>query len=106
MAKVADVKLKWKKSPSLDITKVDVVVTVNGTESHYEVGPEVEDFTIEVKANSTVQFYVAVTDADGLEAFSTTATFGVGDLENPQPATDPSFEIVGIREVPDEPTPA
>lgn len=99
MAKIADVKLGWAKSPSIDVSKVIVEVTKNGTVTTTEVGPEVESIQIEVEASSSVQFKVTVEDSEGLTATSDIYSFTLGDLEAPQPATGLFHEVVGVRDV-------
>lgn len=104
MAKVADVKLTWKKSVSADVSKVEVVTTINGQVTTTELGPEVESFMIEVAALGVVSFHIVTYDTEGNQSTSVTYGFSLGDLEAPQPATDLSHEIVGIRDVtPPEP---
>lgn len=100
MAKVADVKLSWTKSPSADVKTVSVVVNNNGTETTADFGPEVESFNIVVSASSSVSFKVQVTDSEGLTATSSTYTFTLGDLETPLPATNLKHEVVAVRDVP------
>ncbi len=102
--KVADVKLSWKKSVSADVGKIDIKVTINGNETSTELGPEVESFMIEVAALGVVSFLIVTHDTEGNQATSEAYTFSLGDLEAPQPATDLFHEIVGIRDVPTEPT--
>lgn len=99
MAKVADVKLSWTKSPSADVAKVTVVVTKDGTETTTEVGPEVESIQIVVEASKSVTFKVIVTDSEGLAATSDIYTFSLGDLEAPLPATNLFHEVIGVRDV-------
>lgn len=101
MAKVADVKLFWTKSVSTDVSKVEVYVTINGTETKTEVGPEVQEIMVEVAAMGVVAFRVVVTDTEGYVASSETFTFTLGDLVPPQPATALGFEVTGVRDVPD-----
>ncbi len=98
MAKVADVRLSWVKSPTIDVTKVQVVVTNDGTETTTEFGPEVQELVIVVKASTTVQFKVVVTDSEGQVATSSTYTFTLGDLEAPLPATDLKHTILAVRD--------
>lgn len=97
--KVADVRLKWKKSPSADVAKVRVKVTIDGSETETEFGPDPESFMIEVKANGSVSFFVETEDSEGMVTTSTAYGFSLGDLEAPLPATDLGHEIVGIRDV-------
>lgn len=99
MAKVADVKLSWKKSASADVDKVSIVVTIDGTTTTTELGPEVEEFMIVVNANGVVNFNVVTFDSEGLQSTSSTYAFSLGDLEAPLPATDLFHEVVGIRDV-------
>lgn len=100
MMKVADVKLSWKPSVSPDVVKQVASVSIDSAEpTTFEVGPEVDSVMIEVKAISTVVFFVTSTDAEGNSAVSEQYTFTIGDLEAPQPATTLFHEIVGVREV-------
>lgn len=99
--KVADIKLKWKKSPSADVSRVDVVVTNDGATTTAVVGPEVESYAIEVKARGVVSFKVVTYDAEGYEATSETYSFSLGDLDAPLPATQLGHEVIGVRDVPD-----
>jgi len=104
--RVADVKLSWKKSPSADITKVELVVNNGGNETRADLGPEIESYTIEVKAKTSVAFSVTVYDNEGNKATSEVYTFTLGDLELPQPASGLKHEVVGVRDVPGpDPTP-
>lgn len=99
MVKVADVKLKWVKSPSSGVAKVDVDVTINGTLTKTELGPEVESFMVEVAASGSVQFKVITFDNEGLQSTSEVYSFTLGDLEAPLPATGLGHEVVAIREL-------
>lgn len=99
MAKVADVKLSWRKSPSADVGKVTVVVTNDGAETSVDFGPEVEELMVVVKASTALSFKVVVTDTEGLTATSSTYTFTLGDLENPLPATNLTHAVIAIRDV-------
>jgi hypothetical protein len=99
MAKVADVKLGWTRSPSADVKKVTVVVTNDGAETTTEVGPEVESIQIVVSASKAFSFKVVVTDADGLVATSETYSFTMGDLETPVAPINLFHETVAVRDV-------
>lgn len=99
MAKVADVKLSWVKSVSTDLESREITVVINGTETTYAVPPEVESYQITVDANSNVSFFTTVYDREGKQVSSETASFQFGDLEDPQPDTLLSIEVVGVREV-------
>lgn len=99
--KVADVKLFWQKSVSGDVEKAQVTVTNNGTVTVADLGPEVEDFVIEVQAGGSVSFKVVTFDKEGLQSTSETYSFTLGDLEPPQPATLLGHEVVGVRDVAD-----
>lgn len=98
MPKVADVRLGWTKSPSADVSKVQVVVTNNGTESTVEGGPEVEELMVVVQPLGAVQFKVVTFDSEGNQATSETYAFTLGDLEAPLPATGLFHEVVGVRD--------
>lgn len=104
MAKVADVKLGWRKSVSADVAKVKIVVTNDGTETTTEGGPEVEEIQIVVKASTSVQFKVVTIDTEGYEATSELYSFTLGDLVPPQPATDLFHQVLSVRDE-DAPTP-
>lgn len=99
--KVADVKLSWSKSPSADVSKVQVVLVNDGVTTKTDFGPEVESYQIVVQARKSVQYSVITIDSEGLQATSVLYTFTLGDLENPLPATNLTHEVVGIRDVPD-----
>jgi hypothetical protein len=99
MAKVADVKLSWKKSPSADVKSVKIVVTNDGTETTTDLGAEVEEFMVVVAATKACSFKITTTDNEGLVATSVTYTFVLGDLEAPLPATDLKHEVVAVRDV-------
>jgi len=73
--KVADVKLKWTRSPNSDVTSRKLNVTINGETNSYDVGPEVSEYMIEVQALGTVQFNTTIFDNEGNEVSSETATF-------------------------------
>jgi hypothetical protein len=98
MAKVADVKLTWVKSPSLDVAKQKVITTVDGTVTEIELAPVAEELMIVVQANSSVQFRIETFDAEGNVATSETHSFTLGDLEAPLPATDLGHEVVAVRD--------
>lgn len=100
---VGVIKLSWKKSPSLDIERVNIVVNNDGTETTTEVGPEVQDFMIEVGANKTCSFKIVSFDTEGKQATSESYTFTLGDLVDPLPATDLSHEVVSVRDETEEP---
>lgn len=99
MAKVADVRLGWKKSVSADVTKVTVVVTADGTDTTTEVGKEIESFDIVVAAGKTISFKVVTEDSEGLVSTSVSYSFTLSDLEAPQPATALFHTVVAIRDV-------
>jgi len=98
MGKVADVKLTWKRSPSADVSKVVVSLTNDGSVESVEFGPDVEEFMVVVKANSSFSFSIDSYDGDGQIATSVTYSFTLGDLEAPLPATDLKHTIIGIRD--------
>lgn len=98
MGKVADVKLSWTKSPSLDITGVKAIVNLNGQEQTFDFGPEVESFQITCQPMTSGSFKVVVTGTDGQTATSTDCNFSVGTLEGPHPVTDLTAQIVAIRD--------
>ncbi len=99
MAKVADIRLGWKKSASADIKAVKLVVTNDGTETTFDLGPEVEEFKVVVSASKNCHFQVITFDSEGLSATSEVYSFTLGDLEAPLPATGLFHEVLGIRDV-------
>ncbi len=99
--KIADIKLGWTKSASADVSRVEVVVTKDGTSTTTEVGPEVESFQIEVEAMGAASFTVITYDSEGLQATSDLYSFTLGDLTAPQPATSLFHTVLGVRDVAD-----
>lgn len=99
--KRADVKLFWTKSPSADVDRVELAVTIDGTEQVYNLGSEVQELMIEVDAGKSVSFRVDTFDAEGNKAQSSVATFTLGDLEAPLPATGLGYEVTAVRDVPE-----
>ena len=102
MKKVADVRLGWKKSPSADVSEVQVTLVKNGSTSTVKFGPEVEEYVVTLEAGAAVRFQVVVKDDEGLVSESEVHDFTLGNLEKPAPATDLFHEILAIREVPDD----
>jgi len=99
MPRVADVSLLWTKSPSLDIAKVKVHLTINdGPEIVNELSPEIETFKIVLPAVSSASFKIESIDAEDRVAMSEQYDFGVGDLTDPLPATDLGHRIDAIRD--------
>lgn len=99
MAKVADVRLSWSKSPSADVKRVRLSVNIDGTESTADLGPDVNEFMVEVKAGGTVTYKVVTIGNDDLEATSADYTFTLGSLEVPEPAFDLFHKVVAVRDV-------
>jgi len=101
--KEIDVKLTYTRSPSADVTSRKIAVTKNGTTTTYDVGPEVSEFVLQVRANESVQVQTTVFDSEGRQASSEIATFTAGDLTDPLPDTNLFLAPVGdVRDVPDE----
>ena len=100
MAKVADVKLSWVRSPSADVNKRRITVTKNGETTVTDLGAEVSEYVIEVHAMGVVTFKTEVFDNEGRSAVSETYTFTLGDLVPPQPDTGLFHDVVGVRDVP------
>jgi hypothetical protein len=99
MAKIADVKLLWTRSPSGNVSKVEVETTVNGNTTKVDLSPEVESLQITVAAKSTVSFKVITYGDDPNDvATSETYTFTLGDLEAVLPATMLGHEVVATRD--------
>ena len=99
MAKVADIKLSWKKSVSADVAKVKVVVTLDGQTTEAEHGPEVEEIVVTLAAGKSGSFHVVTIDSEGFQSMSLTHEWTLGDLEAPQPATALGHEVVAVRDV-------
>lgn len=100
MAKVADVKLSWKKSPSLDISSQVIEIKKGSAEAtRIEVGPEVESYMLEVDALNTVSFTIQTLDIEGQVVTSDVYSFSLGDLEVPLPATDLFHEVIAVRDL-------
>lgn len=102
--KVADIRFTWTKSPSV-LNSQTFVLTVDGTETTATLPPEVQSFTAEVKAMSSVRFKVVSTNPDGQETVSSDINFTIDSLEAPAPATNLGWTIIGVRDVPDAPPP-
>jgi len=99
VAKVADVKLGWSPSVSLDVVKQVVAFSVNGAPREVELTRDVQELVIEVAASSSVQFTVTTVDSENQAVSSEVYNFVLGDLEPPQPATGLFHEIIAVREV-------
>jgi hypothetical protein len=96
VGKSANIRIFWKKSVSADVQKVNAKITVAGTTQELEFGPEVQEAMVKVAASSSVHVEWVCTDSEGLQSVATMLDFSIGDLVNPQPVTDPGFEIVSI----------
>lgn len=99
MAKIAVVKHTWTKSPSSDVTKVVAVLTIDGATTRTEYGPEVESFTVDVNAGSTVSFLIETYDGEGHMTASESHYYVLPDMVAPLPATNLAHEILSIRDV-------
>lgn len=102
MPKVADVRILWKKSVSTDVSRQKLNLTIDGQATNVDLGPEVQEYLLTVKAGGVVHFDITTFDKDGLQSVSLGFDFTLSDLEPPQPATDLGFEITGVRDVPSE----
>lgn len=102
MAKAAQCTFFWKKSPSSDIVKNEVIILCNGAEYKFETGPEVEQIAVTVRASRAFSFTIKSFDAEGNEVVSASFSGSVGDLEAPLPATDLGFSVNAVVEVPDD----
>lgn len=99
MAKVADCKFAWKKSPSTDVSRVEVILTANGVEQTTTLtSPDVEEFLVTIQASSSGTFVVKTYDTEGGIAVSQTLSWSLGDLEAPFPATDLTFTVLAVRD--------
>jgi len=96
--KEADVLLSWKKSPSVDVSKQVIEITVDGNLKTFELGPEIESYQFVVSAKSSVSFNVTTFDEEGNQTASESYTFTLGDLEAPLPATSLFHEILAVRD--------
>lgn len=103
--KVADVKLRWTKSPSTDVVKQIVRTTIAGGTTEVELGPEAEEYMVVISASTPFSFSVDTFDSEGNHTASETYTNVIGDLEAPQPAAGLFHEVVGVRDI-DAPPPA
>ncbi len=105
MAKVADVKLRWTRSPSLDVAKQVLKTVIAGAETVVELTPETQEFQVVISSDTEFQFSVESYDAAGNHTASETYSNRIGDLEAPLPATNLFHEVVGVRDLVVEPTP-
>lgn len=103
MAKLASVKLSWKKSVSADAVSQQVVTVVDGAAATVTLDAVAESVTVDVLARAAVRFKVVTLDAEGLSASSDEYSFVLGDLEAPQPATGLGHQVLSVRDVPDAP---
>ncbi len=99
--KVATVKLGWMRSASADVNAQKIEVTKNGELTTIDLPAEVEEFTLEVQAVSTVTFKVSAIDAEGNVATSDLYSFTLGDLEAPLAPTGLFHEILAVNDVPE-----
>lgn len=95
--KIADLLISWTNTPSVIVSR-DIVVTIDGASTTYNVGPEVGNFSISAQANSSIQVFTTVKDALGQTVSSETATFQVPDLTAPLPDTNLLIEITGTHD--------
>lgn len=101
MKRVADLEISFPKSPSLDIEKYRIEVTL-GEQPTFQLllGRDDEPTRqITVDANTSGKVRVVAVDSEGLEAASADVPFSVGALDNPLPPGDPLVRIVAVREI-------
>ncbi len=98
--KVAKVKLSWRKSPSSDLAKVEIIVDNGGNVTTTVLGPDVEQFMVDVEASKTLNFKILTYDMEGYVSTSELYAFTLGDLEAPLPATNLSHEVISVEDVP------
>ena len=104
MRKVAIIKLFWRRSPSDDIKTQRIEIRVDSLPTTgVELGPEFEEMQVRVQASHTVVYRVVTIDEDQQEVPSVEYEFRVGDLEQPQPATDLGHVLLNIIEEPIDP---
>jgi hypothetical protein len=97
MAKVAQVRLGWTRSPS-DVTSQTIELNVNGVVKTIDVGPNVDSYQLEetLPAKSVVSFKIDTKDDDDKIVSSEVYNFKLGDLEDPLPATNLFHEVVAV----------
>jgi len=89
-------RLFWSKSVTPNIVSVTVDSVVNGVTAHAVVSPDVEEYVVDIAANSNAAFTVTSTNADGLSSVSAVHSFVVDSLENPQPATGLGHSLLSV----------
>lgn len=94
----ASIRLFWTRSASADIASRKITITKNGETTVLEVGPEVNEYVLDVDASSSVVFLTEVTDSEGRTATSEAYSFTVGDLVPPQPDTGLGHEVLAVSE--------
>lgn len=99
----ARVKFSVTASPSPDVAKRFFEIVINGDTQSIEMPGSVTEYEAEVNASSSVTFRTKVVDTDGTEAYSTSATMQIGDLEDVLADTDPTITVVAV--IPDAPPP-
>ena|SRR5215218_5266843 len=96
--KIATVKFEWDDSVSTDIETVEFVLIIAGTEQSTIIDRGVKEFVVDINANTSGTFKIIYTDKEGLVAVSMVATFTIGDLEKPLPATNLRWSIIGVHD--------
>jgi hypothetical protein len=98
--KVADIKLTWKRSVSTDVKRVEMKLVIDGVETVAALAPDVQEHLIAVSANTSFAFQLMTFDTEGLVSSSLIYSAQVGDLTAPEPATELSHEVIGVRDLP------
>lgn len=101
--KIATVKLGWTRSVSPDVTSRQIVITKDGEQTTIDVGAEVSEYVLEVEASKSVTFHTTVFDSEGNSTSMESYSFTLGDLEAPQPDTNPFHEVLSVRDAELEP---
>lgn len=99
MARVADVRLFWTRSPSSDAQRQVLRTVIGGVETSIDLTPETQEFQVVIASDVAFTFSVDTYDHAGNHTSSETYSSRVGDLEAPLPATLLGHEVVGVRDV-------
>jgi hypothetical protein len=102
MKRIATVRFKWVSSPSPKAQTVDLTLTIDGDQTFVSLPANTQTYDVEVAAFGTVNFEATVTDSNGLVSSHVSLTATLGDLVGPLPISGLGYNIVSIREVPED----
>jgi hypothetical protein len=104
--KAAQVRIGWTKSPSQNITRTVVEYQLDGGPVvKLEQSNDIEEFVVEMRANSTISVVITTYKLVGDDEQSASASwsFTVGDLELPLPVSGFYADVLSTYDLPEEP---